>query len=163
MEINFIDLVDIDQELYKKAILTYITDHFYHEDFDVYLNLAKTKINLYPLGHHSVNPLFYQHSYQEVPKNFNIPHGNTGLNVCNIYIYDNLNEMYTAMNFQAISHELAHLILMLLKSNEFVTYVHEIQDKNLYRTLNIPYRLGKARIRMLDITAKTDSRNEDLV
>jgi len=161
MKFNFIDCENIDEDYYEKAILKYLTDHFYHKNYNRFMKLAKLTINIYPVGHKKDNPLFYQHSFIDEKRNFSMPHGNTGIDVVNVFIFDTNNYRHTLMNFSVISHELAHAIIMIVKSDNFVSFVHFQQEKNKFRSMWFWHKKIPRLLRVLDITVKTNLRNKN--
>jgi hypothetical protein len=161
MQITFINLFDIDEKLYTKAILTFLTDHLYHKNYFQFLQLDKLKINIYPVNHKTDNPLFWSHVLNNDLTNQDMPHGNTGLDVVNLYIFDTNYERHTLMNFSVITHELCHAIGLITRKFNYVTYVHQMQDEGRFRTFWVWHKLILHRFRGLDITDKTDLRNLD--
>lgn len=89
-------------------------------------------VNVYPVGHKKDDPQFF--GFINEKTNINIPHGNTGLYVINLFINDSKNNMILLQNMRMISHEIAHAVMMmyygLKNQNMFVDAVHDAHKWN---------------------------------
>ena len=172
---------NIDTKLYERAILGYITGHFYHADYDKFVEMNRWTITIKPV--------------EDAPRsdleggtgtlNFGIPHGVTGQRVVTIYVNDKAGDMFFLQNFRTISHELAHMVLMIFypkhrsrrrhpdfwaeagdEANFYTTEVHDREFEGKIRTMYVWKLLpngSKTRmpLSVLDILDLTDEPNID--
>ena len=172
VQINFIRLHNIDKRLYKRSILK-IFDHFtYYKDSEMRKQFHLWTINIYPTNDLEDNSKFWSGLIDnDAQTNKDIPHGNTGQFVINMFIYDQKGDMAHRMNMFAFSRESAHAVMMMYWSTKrkdmFVHYVHSVEKRKLVKTfkfwwLNRSIRFVK-RITMtvLDISNRTNTKRED--
>ena len=130
MKINFIDLNNIDERLYKKCIHKIFATWSYRRDSEIRRQFNLWTVNIYPVRHKLDNPNWWS-NYEEKTNSF-IPHGNTGMYEINLFIQDFKNSMVMLQNMRMASHEIAHAVMMTYYgfSNQEMTVkkVHELHN-----------------------------------
>jgi len=116
MQIIF-ETKNLNKKLYEKCILKYVYDHFNpkKENWHFYETLSKWKIILKPLSNFDFS--FYD-NYRRDELSSDMAHGVTGINEIICYIHDIKNDFYTLQNLSVITHELGHMVLMVIYPNE---------------------------------------------
>lgn len=94
---------------YRQAITKYVSLHFSPSQRDQLDELKNWTIYIRPVE--AASGAFQKDLVGSFATG--IPHGNTGKQVINMYLNDNGGDMYFRMNFRQLSHELAHMILMI--------------------------------------------------
>ena len=172
---------NINTKLYEKAILTYLTEHFHHTDYSKYIEMNQWKIEIKPVES-AVESDFEGGTGM---LNFGIPHGVTGQRIVTVYVNDKNGDLFFLQNFRTISHELAHMLLIIFyprhrarrrypdfwasagdEANFYTTEVHDREFEGRVRTMYIWKELANGtKIRLplsvLDINDLTDERTID--
>lgn len=172
---------NIDKKLYEKAILNYLTGHFYHADFDKYVEMNQWTIEVKPVEDAPTTGL----EGGTGTLNFGIPHGVTGQRIVKVYVNDRDGDLFFLQNFRTISHELAHMLLIIFypdhrakrrhpdfwakagdEANFYTTEVHDREFEGRVRTMHVWKTLnngGKTRLPLsvLDIIDLTDEPDID--
>jgi hypothetical protein len=118
----------LDERKYTDAILEYMFSHIRKKELYPYaVEFNKWTINIFPTR-------LSDYDFGEVNNNgrlnSNIPHGvtNKNLKTCDIWVSDNKGVYAMLQNFVTISHELAHLVLVVFFPTTRSIYRH--QDKS---------------------------------
>jgi len=171
MKINFIDCKNINQRLYKKSIHKIFQTWFYYKDSTIRQKFNQWTINFYPVGHKKDNQQFFTHI--DAVMNINIPHGNTGFYVMNLFINDMKNNMILLQNMRMASHEIAHAVMMMYYGTNnkamFVHTVHGVQSGRASKLIKFWYferkhlMFGWKRIKLLilDISEYVNETRKD--
>ncbi len=169
MNINFFRLHNINQRLYKRAIMKIFFSHCYYKDKSMRYNFHLWTVNVYPTNDIEDRSDYWDGLIDGDDKvDKNIPHGNTGLYVINLFIYDQNYSRYLEMNMRMASHEIAHAVLMLYygvpNSDIFVGYVHKMNNENKIRSLKFWWFnrslkfVRRIHLRILDVSKMTNTK-----
>jgi len=99
-------------KLHKRKYQRLIKLYCYHHGVNYNRFLQRWKINLLGLEH--TDPAFYEHIGIHPGQTINrgIPSGVTGMFEINCFLHNVNNEMFDRENFEVITHELAHAVLI---------------------------------------------------
>ena len=126
-------------KLHKRKYTRLIKLYCYHHGINPTQFLKRWKINLLGLEH--TDPAFYGH-LGIIPGqtiNTGIPSGVTGMFEINCFLHNSKNEMLDRENFEVLSHELAHAVLIDKYGTAGGRHVSEVHNKPKRFTFNVWY------------------------
>ena len=158
LKINFIDCKNINKRLYKKSIHQIFRTWCYYKDRKMRKVFNLWTINVYPVGHKKDNPQYFGFITEKT--NINIPHGNAGLYVVNLFINDSNNNRILLQNMRMASLEIAHAVMAMYygfkNKTMFVNIVHFIHNQGRTKLIKFwfwnKFRWKRIRLLILDIS-----------